>query len=401
MHLDAFTILVAGCTTLILQGALLVFSWLRDRQSPWLLWWGVPFIIGGAAITFYVQPGWESDFNAIAYGNASRIVSIGCLWQGLRLFNGRRVSLWPLAVAGLGWIGLCLVPGVISSMVLRVMLVSILNGVMCFAAASELMPSRSEDLPSRRPLMLVFLSFALVMNLRVVITPFAPFPMGAAPPDAIWVAGFVLIVFIHTAFAALLFFSLTRERREARQRALALSDPLTGLMNRRAFTDFAEYAARERTTGTGAMALLVLDLDHFKLVNDRHGHDAGDRLLQLFAAVAEANVRPADRLFRMGGEEFCFVLPNAAAAEAGAIAEGIRFGFEMTAVETSHGRARTTVSIGIAVVPQAIPVEVLLAAADAAVYEAKARGRNRVVFAEPGTLAGAARSGSELLRRRA
>jgi diguanylate cyclase (GGDEF)-like protein len=134
------------------------------------------------------------------------------------------------------------------------------------------------------------------------------------------------------------------------------------------------------------MALLVLDLDHFKSVNDRHGHEVGDRLLKAFADVSEANVRPSDQLFRMGGEEFCFVLPETSLREAVDIAERIRQAVAANPVDTPNGLATATVSIGIAATQFAIGVDVLLAAADAAVYEAKARGRNRVVIAEPSSL---------------
>ncbi len=179
---------------------------------------------------------------------------------------------------------------------------------------------------------------------------------------------------------------MTMERREAEQRNFAMSDPLTGLLNRRAFGDFAQRMARRRSGLRDAMAVLVLDLDHFKQVNDRYGHEAGDRLLKAFADVAEANVRPSDQLFRMGGEEFCFVLPDTSACDALAVAERIRRAFEATCIDTAIGPASTTVSIGIAATRVAVDMDVLLAAADAAVYEAKARGRNRVVVAEPAAL---------------
>jgi diguanylate cyclase (GGDEF)-like protein len=144
--------------------------------------------------------------------------------------------------------------------------------------------------------------------------------------------------------------------------------------------------ARRRAGLRDAMAVLVLDLDHFKQVNDKYGHEAGDRLLKVFADVSENSSRPTDQLFRMGGEEFCFVLPNTSIEDAIAVAERIRGTFAASAADTPIGPVSTTVSIGIAATQFAIDTEVLLAAADAAVYEAKARGRNRVVVAEPSTL---------------
>jgi diguanylate cyclase (GGDEF)-like protein len=235
-------------------------------------------------------------------------------------------------------------------------------------------------------MLLTLLSFALINVVRVFAAPFTPFPMGARPVDAVWLAIFMWVVFTHAALAAVLFLAMTLERREAEQRSFALSDPLTGLMNRRAFADFAARVNRRRVGQRSRLALMVLDLDHFKSINDRFGHDVGDRLLCAFADLAEASVRPSDQLFRMGGEEFCFVLPDTTTMDAIAVGERIRKALEATVIETAGGPAAATVSIGIAASQFAVEAEVLLAAADAAVYEAKARGRNRVVVAEPGAI---------------
>jgi diguanylate cyclase (GGDEF)-like protein len=267
-----------------------------------------------------------------------------------------------------------------------VVIVSLINAGLCAAAAYELWRDRAEALASRWPALLVFGSFAALMAVRAVIAPFTPFPVGALPIDPAWLAVFMWVVFGHATFAAILLLAMTMERRVAEQRNFALSDPLTGLLNRRAFADFAQRTDRRRAGTRNALALLVLDLDHFKAVNDRFGHDVGDRLLRVFADVAEANVRPTDQLFRMGGEEFCFALPETTATEAIIVAERIRRAFDVEEIDTVNGTARATVSIGIAATQHSVEVEVLLAAADAAVYEAKGRGRNRVVLAEPASL---------------
>lgn len=385
MQLDSFTILVGSSAVLVLQGLAFLYFWLRDRAAPWLLLWGLPFVMGGVAILLYARPGWSSDFVSMSFGNAIRMVAIVCLWQGIRLFQGRKGQPWIAVGIGAGWIGLCMIPAFADSMLLRVVTVSLINAAICAAAAHELWRDRAERLPSRWPLMLTFASFSALMLIRVAAAA-TPFPFGADTVNSNWLGVFVLLVFGHSAFAALLFFAMTRERREAEQRSFALSDPLTGLLNRRAFGDFAERMGRRRAGQRSSTALLVLDLDHFKDINDRFGHEAGDRMLKTFAEVAESCMRPTDQLFRMGGEEFCFVLPETSLADAVAVAERVRKSFAVSEVDTAHGPAQGTVSIGIAATHFAVPVDVLLAAADAAVYEAKSRGRNRVVVAEPGSL---------------
>jgi diguanylate cyclase (GGDEF)-like protein len=386
VHLDSNTIIIAGSTILVLQGFFFLYFWWRDRTALWLLFWAAPLIVGGASLVFYTIPHWQTDAFNIVVGNLIRILSLSALWQGVRMFLGRPVLIWPIVLVSITWLGACLVPAIGGDVVARIVIVSLLNAMFCGLTALELWTRRGDVLPSHRPLMLTFTSFGFIMLVRASLAGVAPFPVGIQPVDTLWLAGFTLLVFGHFAFGAILFFSMTRERREEEQRGFAMSDPLTGLMNRRAFSDFSERMNRRRSGLRRAMALLVLDLDHFKSINDRFGHDTGDRMLKCFAEIAETNVRPSDRLFRVGGEEFCFLLPETTIAEAKVVAERIRQSLELVSIDTALGRAETTVSIGIAATDRDVPIDVLVAAADAALYEAKARGRNRIVTSEPGAL---------------
>lgn len=399
LHLDSFTVLVAGCSVLIFLGCTFVYFWFRDRQTTALLWWGIPLVVGGAALSLYARPGWDADFLSISIGNAARMIAIGCLWQGVRVFHGRKPLISVLAGVSVAWVLLCLATDFAGSMLLRVIGTSVVNFSFCFLAAYETWRGRAEVLPSRFPLVATFCSFGTIMVFRAIFAGVTPFPFGALAPDPIWLGGFMFAAFAHSAFGAFLFISMIRERREATQRNFALSDPLTGLMNRRAFATYAERNARRRI-GRQPVALLVLDIDHFKSVNDHHGHDTGDRMLVAFAAAAEASVRPSDQLFRMGGEEFCFVLPDTTLHAAIQVAERIRANFELTEIPSQAGAARTTVSVGVAATEYTIDLELLLAAADAAVYEAKARGRNRVVVAAPNAVMQPGEAAPQVERRR-
>ena len=386
MQLDSYTLLVACCGLLVIFGGAYVLLWIRDRRASWLLWWGVPIMFNGITLMLYTRVGWQDDFVSIAFGNAARIFALGCMWYGVRLFQGRRPPWGTITGMSAFWFALCLYPPFIESMAARIAVVSLLNALICALAVRELWGERADGLRSRLPLLGAFASYGLLMLARTAAVPHAPFPFGAQPLDVNWLAVYSWIVVGHAIFAAVFFLAMTMERREAEQRSFALSDPLTGLLNRRALGDCALGLARRRAGWRDPMALLVLDLDHFKLINDRYGHDVGDRMLKAFADSAEDSVRPTDQLFRMGGEEFCFVLPSTSIEEAIAVAERVRRTFEAVEVETAGGQASTTVSIGIAATSFAVDVETMLAAADAAVYEAKARGRNRVVVAEPSTL---------------
>ena len=153
----------------------------------------------------------------------------------------------------------------------------------------------------------------------------------------------------------------------------AMKDALTGLLNRRALFDDPLDVAPAGT------AVVMMDLDYFKAINDRFGHDSGDRILMAFADVIHSNIRSNDLAARMGGEEFCIIMPDSSPKASAAVADRIRSQIEATSVQTASGPVRATVSAGIAV-RSAEPetLQSLLNRADAALYEAKASGRNRV-----------------------
>jgi diguanylate cyclase (GGDEF)-like protein len=158
----------------------------------------------------------------------------------------------------------------------------------------------------------------------------------------------------------------------------ALSDPLTGLFNRRELMGRLESeAAATKRYGTG-LFLIMLDIDHFKHVNDTYGHQAGDDVLKALAHIMRNTVRINDLLARYGGEEFVIVCPHTGMEEATEIAERVRRSVEQTPLATRAGEIRITISAGVAGYQQGQPVETLIKDADQAMYDAKNSGRNRV-----------------------
>ncbi|MEN1939601.1 diguanylate cyclase [Luteimonas sp. MJ174] len=160
-------------------------------------------------------------------------------------------------------------------------------------------------------------------------------------------------------------------------------DALTRLLNRRFLpTILRREIALQANTGR-QFAVLMLDLDHFKSINDTHGHEAGDRALKHVAALLVENTRGSDYLFRYGGEEFVVVLGSVSGEDATAIAEGLRNAIASGPVLLADGSAlQLTASIGVAMQDGHPDYERVLARADAAMYQAKRGGRDRVVVAE-------------------
>jgi two-component system chemotaxis response regulator CheY len=180
--------------------------------------------------------------------------------------------------------------------------------------------------------------------------------------------------------------------REARdhERMLARHDSLTGLFNRRAIYEHAEAELARAERETCPISLILLDIDHFKEVNDQHGHLIGDQTLYLIAATISRNKRPFDWFGRWGGEEFLMVLPNTTLQEACQVAERIRASVSAVKLPLPGGRSfHRTISLGVTSAPAAslVSLDILLQQADSMLLLAKERGRNQIcVYHDPSGL---------------
>jgi diguanylate cyclase (GGDEF)-like protein len=189
-----------------------------------------------------------------------------------------------------------------------------------------------------------------------------------------------LLMTIATAFILL---AMSKERTELRHKEAAMIDPLTGLLNRRALLQDAELLLQRQVARDRPVAVLLIDLDHFKSINDRFGHSIGDKVLQVFAKTTHASVRDTDLVGRLGGEEFTVILADASSDNAFLVADRIRAAFQVNAAAVEGHVLHATASIGVAVmIDPAQDLTRLLAQADRALYRAKSRGRNRVELAD-------------------
>ncbi|MDH4583991.1 diguanylate cyclase [Pseudomonas sp. BN415] len=162
---------------------------------------------------------------------------------------------------------------------------------------------------------------------------------------------------------------------------LATTDPLTGALNRRAFEERAEQELQRARRQSSPLCLALLDLDHFKQVNDRHGHQVGDDVLRQFSQLCQQQARRTDLFARYGGEEFIFLLPDTSADSAHHLLERLRMALHGLEIAAPGGPIRVSVSIGLASVSANDDLHRLQGVADAALYRAKQLGRNRVEMA--------------------
>ncbi|TMP45177.1 sensor domain-containing diguanylate cyclase [Pseudoalteromonas citrea] len=160
---------------------------------------------------------------------------------------------------------------------------------------------------------------------------------------------------------------------------LAFQDALTGLKNRRYLMDYAEREISRHMRAELPLSMVVVDIDHFKSINDTYGHEVGDIVLQAFAGCCKLVLRTEDCLCRLGGEEFVAMLPHTNADNAYNVAQRLREALSQQQIEYGSERIMITVSCGVAEVNLQLPFSQSLKLADHAVYQAKAQGRNCVV----------------------
>lgn len=273
-------------------------------------------------------------------------------------------------------------------------------------AAAFLLLSYAAVVPEARHLLLVgwfaallfglrFLGFAHVVGFGVLVTALYVAVLllhldHAARHDFTWrvEGGQVAVLFALHVFAAGIFERVRREREEkmelrTRLAEESITDPLTGVRNRRYLERFLETEVARAERYGAECSLAMLDLDHFKNYNDAHGHPAGDRVLQVVAGILRSEAREADVPVRYGGEEFAVVMPDTGLDEGVTAADRVRGAVEGRDVPGEEVMPDgLTVSLGVASFPDhADSAGGLIRAADRALYEAKERGRNRVVAA--------------------
>ena len=282
-------------------------------------------------------------------------------------------------------------------------LAQILYAITCCVAAFVIAgPARGVTLPILA-IILMFGIFGLTTRqmLGVLVYSLVAFGLasgvvaGRDEPDyppvvAAAYVGMVVVVLLSSTFLTTRVQStrehLRRQKAELAQaleqiRQLATHDDLTGLLNRRAMLDRMQLEQRRSLRSGSPLLIAQLDIDHFKVVNDTHGHAAGDLVLQSFADTVRRNVRDTDVLARWGGEEFVLLLCDTPAADAVALMERLRQAVQAMQVPVAQGGQpiTVTVSIGLARHAPADPLAGTLERADRALYAAKAGGRNRVV----------------------
>ena len=305
------------------------------------------------------------------------------IWAGARVFDGRRLRPLSLFSGAIVWLCISHIPALADNADLCVLITSGIIAGYLWMAAFELWAGREEALVSRWPAIFLLFAHGALFLLRKPFSSVLPWSSGTEVFSSLWMTALSFETLLFTIATAFVFLAMAKERIELRHKRAALIDPLTGMANRRAFLqDGMALMQRQQNDGC-ATAVLLIDLDHFKSVNDRFGHAVGDRVLQIFAEASDAVLRQRDLIGRLGGEEFAAVLYDDRAGRGASYRRyDLRVCFARFAYEVDGRTVAATASIGIVINEDpTFDVPGLLALADQALYQAKARGRNRVEVA--------------------
>ena len=382
MGLDVNTLFLVTIYVEAILGLLLLFAWLQNVQIRAVAWWGCAHLLRAASVVLFGMYGAVPSLVSIDLANVLLFLSFAVIWTGARVFDDRRPLPMYVLAGPVLWLAVAHLPALSDDLDLRVLLSSGIITTYTWLTAYEFWRGRSEPLVSRWPAIFMLFAHGSLFLLRTPLATMLPWSPANQMFESVWLAVLSFEALLFTISIAFILLAMAKERTEYRHKTAAMVDPLTGIANRRSFLQEGNELTKRHSAHPRPTAVLLIDLDHFKSINDRFGHAIGDRVLQIFAATAGANVRPSDLVGRLGGEEFAAVLIDADRDKALALAEGIRAAFAKAAAEVDGVPAAATVSIGVVVnEDQPLDVAELLGQADLALYCAKERGRNRVEIA--------------------
>lgn len=368
MQFDIRTLLVAVAVATAVCAVARFLLWRMHPAMPGLRHWMWASVIGAAALFTYAGHGWIPG--GLALTVAQMLIAAGFVvaWDGFRRFLGRPALspavLTVMATVAGGSIIASNATGVMAwHTAVNAVVIAVLSGLI----VRELWPAGGPGRLAVRATAWIYVAnvvFFIARGGAAVVQPRAGVPVTSEGFYALSPLWWLVVTVGATLGMAL----MAGERLQEELNHRANRDPLTGALNRRAFALLAEKQMAHADRTGRAASVLMMDLDHFKRINDVRGHAAGDAVLRRFVEVAGGILRAEDVLCRFGGEEFVALLPDTAAPQAFAAAERLRLRF------AAEGE---TTSIGIAEARRGEPLEALLRRADEALYEAKRRGRNR------------------------
>ncbi|MBX5140592.1 GGDEF domain-containing protein [Rhizobium lentis] len=374
MLLDLRTIYFIVAVSCFVLGILQLAAYATGRFERWPLWWGLSNLFVGVGSFLVALRNFVPYAVSVDGGNVVTIAGYMLMFFAVRIFSGRVLDQRTFWLA----IFLVSVPVVLivsdpSAVSARLLYVSVICCFCDLAVAREAMSIvRREKLYSAGLLVGLYVCTATIFAVRSILAATGeiggPDPFGGSAVHS-WMAVSAVALIMLRSMAMVL---MAAERSRNQLMELAHHDPLTGALNRGGLAQHVPAFASQ------PISLLIIDIDHFKQLNDRHGHAAGDEILRLFANISKGIMRSGDLLARQGGDEFLAVLKNISQEGAVTIAERLRLDFAAAVIQRPDLAVFPTLSIGVATRENGGEFERLVHKADEALYRSKREGRNRV-----------------------
>lgn len=397
-RLHSPTLIITAAIFAALVTGVLYAVWCFNRDIPGLRLWVWSFFAASLTAINLLLPDLLPEVVSVVCAQTSIAAAATLCWLGSRSYMGRE----PLPHRWLVMIGLVVAlllglsiyftevrlnPGA------RFVLASGYSGVFFLLTARTVAQGGVRFVPARYLFASMVGAHGLFLLLRPVLFKLSqPSIVDGADSSLMDLVSQFVVLEANVAVVAVAFgvLVLTNEHITTALRRLAEIDPLTHVFNRRAFLLLLDKAISSSQRTHAPLPVLLMDLDHFKTINDTWGHRAGDDVLRHFVQLANRCLRKEDVMGRLGGEEFAIFLPNADGPGAAAVAERLRALVEAQSLEgaiAGHADIRLTVSIGVVLCVAGESGEAVIQRADEAMYLAKQRGRNRVELRDPCDLA--------------
>src|SRR3982075_3867268 len=343
MLLDTTTLYLVATMVAAMLGAMLLFFG-RQENIAALKWWGTAYLLGAASVALWAPASNTLGPMLLLALNAVGFVACGMVWNAARVFHGRKPNLAGLLLGAMAWIAavMTLLP---EASAMRLTIGAGIVAVYAALTATELWSERRSTLQKRWPAIAVPVLHGFVLMLPILLGDLLH-PQDAKFSGSIWVTMFAIELVLYAVGTVFLIFMLVSERTVTAHKTAASMDPLTGMFNRRGFAEATSRVIEREAKAGRPVTVMIFDIDHFKSINDRFGHPAGDEILKLFATVVINNVRISDLSGRVGGEEFAALLP-CSLEEGVIVAERVREAFETAGITCEEGAVDTTVSIGV------------------------------------------------------
>ena len=382
MNLDLHTLFLVTIYVEAILGLLLLFVWAQNLALRAVCWWGFAHLLRLASIALFGMYGQIPDLISVDLANALLFTAFAVTWTGARVFDGRPVEPVYLVTGAVLWLLICRLPVLADDNNLRSLIASGIITAYTWLTAYEFWRGRDEPLVSRWPAVLMLFAQGALFLLRTPMLALLPASSGDSLFGSVWMTVLSSESLLLTISEAFILLAMAKERTELRHRTAAMVDPLTGIANRRSFLQDAALAAKRHIGNPRPVAVLLIDLDRFKSINDSFGHAVGDRVLAMFAEAARKSMRGSDLIGRFGGDEFAAMLVETNREKAIEVAERIRATFAQMTHDVDGHQVGATVSIGLVhCLERTLDIPELLTQADHALYCAKERGRNRVEVA--------------------